>query len=283
MPDVKIIADSTCDLGQALASRYDIDIVPLYVTMGEKSYRDGIDLTGPELLAHCERTKDVPKTSAVSQADFFELFRPYAEAGQDIVFIGISSQMSATVQNARVAAEAFPERTIRCIDSQNLSTGIGLLVIEAAERAAQGMDASQIADEVEALRPKVRASFVIDTMDFLHRGGRCSGLQALGAAMLSIKPEISVTDGKMGSTDKFRGKINRVVQRYIDKQLADIERINPRRVFLTYTSFDDEALAPYVEMVRGRNYFEEILTTKAGSVISSHCGPYTLGILFVER
>lgn len=283
MPNVKIIADSTCDLGDALIRRYDIAIAPLYVTLDETSYRDGVDITAPELLSYCERTKQTPKTAATSVGDFYELFKTYTDAGRDIVFIGISSQMSAEVQNAQMVAVEFPDRVIRCVDSQNLSTGIGLLVIEAAERAEKGMDANQIADEIEALRPKVRASFVLDTLNYLHRGGRCSGLAAMGAAMLSIKPQITVTDGKMAPTDKFRGKITRVIQRYIDKQLKEIARIKPDRVFLTYTTFTDAEVAPFVEDVRSRGYFDEIFPTTAGSVISSHCGPYTLGILFIEK
>lgn len=283
MPNVKIIADSTCDLGDALIQRYDIAIAPLYVTLDEKSYKDGVEITAPELLALCEKTKQTPKTAATSQLDFYELFKPYAEAGRDIVFIGISAEMSAQVQNAVTAAQELPDRTIRCIDSQNLSTGIGLLVIEAAERAQQGMGADQIADEVEALRDKVSASFVLDTLTYLHRGGRCSGVQAIGAAMLNIKPQITVSDGKMAPTDKFRGKINRVIDRYLNKQLENIDRIDPRRVFLTYTSFTEEEIAPFVEAVRARGYFEEIFTTTAGSVISSHCGPNTLGILYLEK
>lgn len=283
MSKVKIIADSTCDLGPSLIERYDVAIAPLYVTLDGKNYRDGVDITAPEMLAICEKTKQTPKTAATSVGDFYELFKPYAEAGRDIVFIGISAQMSAEVQNARLVAAEFPDRTIRCVDSQNLSTGIGLLVIEAAERAQKGMDANQIADEIEALRAKVSASFVLDTLTYLYRGGRCSGLKAFSAAMLNIKPQITVAKGRMTPTDKFRGRIVRVVRRYLDKQLADIERIRPQRVFLTYTAFTDEELVPFVESVKARGYFDEVFTTVAGSVISSHCGPYTLGILFIEQ
>lgn len=283
MPSVKIIADSTCDLGKELIERYDIAIAPLYVTLGENSYQDGVNITPQEVLAYCEEHKETPKTAATSAAYFYELFRPYAEAGRDIVFIGISSQMSAEVQNALMAAVEFPGRVIRCIDSQSLSTGIGLLVIEAAERAATGMSANQIADEIEALRAKVSASFVINTLTYLHRGGRCSGLQAIGAAMFNIKPQIDVIGGKMAPTKRFRGKIGRVIEHYLQEQLEDIERIVPRRVFLTYTSFGDEEIERFVRQVKEYGFFEEIFTTTAGSVISSHCGPYTLGILFLER
>jgi len=283
MQNVKIIADSTCDLGKELVRRYDVEVAPLYVTLGDDTYRDSVDLTAEEVLAYCERTKDTPKTAATSVGDLAEIFRPYAEAGRDIVFLGISASMSAEVQNARLAAEEFPGRVIRCVDTKNLSTGGGLLVIEAAERAAAGMGADRIADEVEALRPKVSASFVLDTLTYLHRGGRCSGLTALGAAMFQIKPEISVMDGHMAPTAKFRGKIDRVVQKYLDKQLQNLERIRPRRVFLTYSGFDDEEAAAFARGVEKLGYFEEIFTTRAGCVITSHCGPHTLGILFLEK
>lgn len=283
MQNVKIIADSTCDLGPALLARYGVDVVPLYVTLDSgETFRDGVDITAPELLARCEMTRQTPKTAAATLGDFYETFKRYVDEGRDVVFIGISQQMSAQVQNAMLAAAEFPEGRVRCIDSQNLSTGIGLLVIEAAERAQQGMPAEQIALEVERLVPRVNASFVLDTLTYLHRGGRCSGVQAIGAAMLSLKPQISVKGGTMAPTDRFRGRIKRVIPRYLARQLEGIERINPRRVFLTYTSFADEEIAPFIDLVRERGHFDEILTTTAGSVISSHCGPYTLGILFLE-
>lgn len=283
MSKVKIIADSTCDLGAELIARYDIAIAPLYVTLGETSYRDGLDLTPADVFKHFEKNKETPKTAATSVGDFLEIFRPYAEAGRDIVFLSISGDMSAEIQNAKLAAQEFPGRIIRCVDSMNLSTGIGLLVIEAAERAEQGMDANQIASEIEALRPKVNASFVIDTLTFLHRGGRCSGLMAFGAAMLNIKPQISVMDGKMAPTEKFRGNIRRVALKYVEKQLADIEKIKPDRVFLTCSNWTEETASEVLAYIRSRNYFNEILFTNAGCVISSHCGPWTLGILYIEK
>lgn len=283
MAKVKIIADSTCDLGGALIRHYDIAIAPLYVTLDEKSYRDGMDILPKGVLEYSNRTKETPKTAATSVGDFIEIFRPYAEAGRDIVFIGISSAMSAEVQNARLAAEEFPQVTIRCVDGMSLSTGTGLLVVEAAERAEKGMGAHEIADAAEALRSKVRASFVLDTLTFLHRGGRCSGLMTFGAAMFNIKLQINVENGKMAPADRFRGKIHRVALKYIDQQLTNIERIDPRRVFITYSTWSEESLAAVVEHVKSRGYFEEVLVTRAGCVITSHCGPDTLGILYMEK
>lgn len=285
MPNVKIIADSTCDLGDALIAQHDISIAPLCVTIDGKTYRDGVDITASELLAYSERTKQIPKTAATPLGDLYDLFKSYTDQGRDIVFIGISSQMSTELQNAALAAAepVFDGRTIRCVDSQNLSSGIGLLVLEAACRARQGMDANQIAVEIEALRGKVSASFVLDTLTYLHRGGRCSGLQALGAAILNIKPQISVIDGAMAPTDKFRGNISRVALRYVDKMLTDIDRIDPKHVFVTHASFPDEALRACLENVEGRGYFQNIYAPSAGSVISSHCGPKTMGILFIEK
>lgn len=283
MPKVKIIADSTCDLGEALIARYDVAIAPLYVTLGEDSFRDGIDKTAGEVLDYCDKMKQTPKTAATSVGDFIEIFSPYAEAGRDIVFLAISSTMSAEVQNALLAAAEFPERRILCIDSRSLSTGIGLLVIEAAERAEAGMGADAIADEIEALRDKVRAGFVLDTLTYLHRGGRCSGVKALGAAFLSIKPQIDVIDGNMQPTDKFRGNIRRVASRYVDKQLERIERICPRRVFITHCFFPEDAVAELEAQVRARGYFEEVFVTRAGCVITSHCGRGCIGILFMEK
>ncbi len=280
---VKIIADSTCDLGAALIARHDISIVPLYVTLGDESYLDGVELSPDEVIDYCERTKETPKTAASSVGDLIEAFRPHAEAGRDIVFLSISAHMSAENQNARIAAKEFPGRVIRCVDSRSLSTGVGLLVVEAAKRAEAGMGADRIADEIEALTPKVSASFVLDTLTYLRRGGRCSGVTAMGAAMLNIKPQISVEGGEMSPTVKFRGNISRVVERYIKKELANIERIRPDLVFITHSPFPDEALRAVLNEVRGRGYFQEIVETTAGCVVTSHCGPGTLGILYIRK
>ncbi|MCR4907082.1 MAG: DegV family protein [Clostridiales bacterium] len=281
---VKILGDSTCDLSPELLARYDIDTVPLYVTLGGKTYRDAVDIDAKTMLGMCEKSGEIAKTAADSVGDLIDFFRPYVEAGFDIVYIGIASGFSAQVQNAEIAAKEFSGARIRIVSSENLSTGIGLLLIEAAERAAAGMDCDRIADEIEALRPKVRASFVIDTLSYLHKGGRCSGLAALGAAMLKLKPQISVIEGAMRPTEKFRGQIGRVALKYADEVLADLQSIRPSRVFVTHSGGfaegDIETLKAHIE---GLGYFSEVLETNAGCVISSHCGPRTVGVLFTLK
>ncbi|HML48530.1 MAG TPA: DegV family protein, partial [Clostridia bacterium] len=197
MKPVKIISDSTCDLSEDLKQRYDVQIVPLYVTLGQESFTDGLTITPGDIYRYFEQTKQTPKTAAATVADFYAAFEPHAKEGRDIVFIGISSKMSATVSQAELAAKEFPGIRIRCIDSQSLSSGIGLSVLAACDLAEQGLTADEIASRIHAMVPRVRASFVIDTMTFLYYGGRCSAVKAYGATLLKIKPQISVTDGSM--------------------------------------------------------------------------------------
>lgn len=281
---VKILGDSTCDLGPTLLARYGIDIIPMYVTLGGKTYRDTVDIDSKTMLNMCEASGELAKTAANSVGDLIDFFRPYVEAGCDIVYIAIASGFSAQVQNAEIAAKEFPGAKIRIVNSDNLSSGIGLLLVEAAERAAAGMDCDRIADEIEALRPKIRASFIIDTLSYLHKGGRCSGLAALGAAMLNLKPQISVIDGGMRPTAKYRGKIGHVALKYADDVLADLQSIRPSRVFITHSGGfapgDIENLKAHIESL---GYFDEVHETDAGCVISGHCGPRTVGVLYTLK
>ena len=280
---IKIFSDSTCDLPKEVIEKLDIAILPLYVVMDEKSYKDGVETSCEELFAYSDRTKQTPKTAAASVADFEDAFRPYVEQGYDVIYIGLSSALSSTVQNAVIACGEFTETKVVAFDSLNLSTGIGLQVMRACELRDQGLSVEEIIRELEAIRPKVRSSFVIDVMTYLHRGGRCTTLQAVGAAMLNLKPQIVVEDGKMRSAKKFRGNIIKSAVAYVNDTLENIERIDDQRIFITY-SISDEALVNAVKKeVESKGYFKEILCSNAGSVISSHCGPNCLGILFIEK
>lgn len=284
MQPVKILSDSTCDLSSDLLKAFDIHTVPLYVTLGEKSLKDGITITPHQIYEHYEATKKTPKTAASTLADFYQFFEPYADAGQDIVYIGISEEMSSTVQNARVAAREFPNVTIRCVDSRSLSTGIGLLVLKACDMAREGASADTIADALEATAPRVSASFVVDDVSFLYHGGRCSAVQAFGASLFSLKPQIVVKDGKMSPAEKFRGSIQRVAKLYAEQALRDVHRIDPTRVFITYSPETDAAVVQAVrEAVESKRYFKNIYQTEAGCVITSHCGRNTIGVLYVEK
>ncbi len=280
---IKIIADSTCDLPKEVIEKFDITILPLYVVMDEKSYKDGVETTVQDLFDYSDRTKQTPKTSAAPVPDFIEAFARYAEQGYDIIYIGISSGLSSTVQNATIAAAEFEDTKIFAFDSFNLSTGIGLQVMLACELREQGLSAEEIIEKLEETRPKVRSSFVIDVMTYLHRGGRCTTLQAVGATMLSLKPQIVVEDGKLRSAKKFRGNIIKSAVAYVNDTLENIERIDDKRIFITHSPCDEALVSAVREAIESKGYFKEILESTAGSVISSHCGPNCLGILFIEK
>lgn len=281
--NVKIIADSTCDLTPELIASHAIDIIPLHVVLGEKTYADGVDITSEEVIAWSNAHKATPKTAAPNAQVFVKAFQPYVEAGQPVLCLTIGSGFSATHQSALLAADAFPDAEIVVFDTQNLSSGGGHLVLIAAEMAQAGQSLAEITARLEELRPKVRASFFVDTMTFLYRGGRCSAIAAVSATALKIKPQIMVTDGQMVVGRKFRGSTLKVCKSYCEAVLKDIERIDPRRVFITVSPSSPALVEAAREIVAGLQYFEEILITHAGSVITSHCGENTLGVLFVEK
>lgn len=280
---IKIIADSTCDLPKDIIEKFDITILPLYVVMDEKSYKDGVEVKAQDLFDYSDRTKQTPKTSAASVTDFIDVFTPYAEQGYDIIYIGISSGLSSTVQNATIAAEEFDNVQIFAFDSLNLSTGIGHQVMIACELREQGLSAQEIVAKLEETRSKVRSSFVIDVMTYLHRGGRCTTLQAVGATMLNLKPQIVVEDGKMRSAKKFRGNIIKSAVDYVNDSLQNIERIDDKRIFITHSLSKPELVSAVKEAVEAKGYFQEVLVSDASSVVSSHCGPNCIGILFIEK
>lgn len=284
---VKIIADSTCDLPKDILEEYGVSILPLHIICNEADYLDGVTITPAEIFAWADENKTTPKTSAASPGEAVELLKPYADAGRDVVCIAISDAFSTTGNVLRMTADAINEEAgrtqVHVINSANLSTGIGLLVLEAAIMAKEGMEAEQIVKNIEALVPKVRASFVVDTLTYLHRGGRCSGLAALAGGALKLHPQIVVKDGKMDVAKKFRGNMKKVLLEYT-KELTDaLMHAKKNRVFITHSGCDKETVDAIREYVSGLNVFEEILETTAGGVISSHCGPGTLGVLFIEE
>ena len=283
MNNVKIIADSTCDLPDFLKERFDIGIIPLYVLLGEKAFKDGVEINQDRIFEYFDRTQSTPTTSAPSVHDFIEIFGPCARQGRDIVFFCISSEMSSSCQNARLAAVEFPGATIRVVDSRSLSSGIGLLAVKAAELAEAGWSADDIADRMTAMIPLVRASFVIDTLTYLYRGGRCSRLQMMGANALSLKPKIMVRDGHMGPEEKYRGRQVRVAEKYARNALADLDKIDPARVFIVHSRCEKGIVEAALETVERTGYFREIYLTDCGGVIASHCGPGTVGVMYMLR
>lgn len=279
---VKIISDSTCDLSKELLEKYDISILPLHVLLGEEEYLDGKNITPDEIFAWADENKTTPKTSAPAMTEAVDMWKPYLDAGQEIICFSIAEGMSGTGNIMRLAvAELEAEGKAFVVDSENLSTGIGLLVIEAAIMAQAGKSAAEIVAAIEELKPRVRASFVVDTLVYLHRGGRCSGLAAMAGGVLKLHPRIAVENGKMGAGKKYRGKLSHVVMEYVKDMEEDLKAAKPERVFITHSGCDREIVREVYDYLEGLNVFGEILETRAGSVVSSHCGPGTLGVLFI--
>ncbi len=278
---VLIVSDSTSDLSAEIIARYGIKILPLGVNLGEKLFSDGVDITPEDIYYHYEMTGELPKTSAVNMADFSDFFEKYTNEGYSIVCFTISAHMSSTFNNARMAAEDFED--VYVIDSENLSTGSGLLVVAACEMAKAGKSAEEIANEIKDMKAKVCASFVIDDLEFLHKGGRCSALAAFGANLLKLKPCITVTEGKMGVSKKYRGNFNQVLKTYIAEQIGDGSGIELDRVFVTHAGCDEAIVNACTEQVKSLAPFGEVLVTRAGCTVSSHCGRNTLGVLFIKK
>ena len=279
---VKIISDSTCDLSHELLDQYDVSILPLHILLGEEEYEDGRDITIDEIYEWSEAHKETPKTSAPSIDHAVELFEPYIKKGDEIVCFSISETMSSSGNIMRLAAEQLEaEDSIHVIDSQNLSTGIGLLVVEAANMAKEGRPAKEIVQRIGELIPRVRASFVVDTLVYLHRGGRCSGLAAMAGGALKLHPRIQVVDGVMQSGKKYRGSMDKVILSYVTDMEEDLKAADKSRVFITHSGCDREIVEQVRQYLEELDIFFEILETRAGGVVSSHCGPGTLGVLFI--
>lgn len=280
---VKIISDSTCDLSKELIEKYDIEILPLHIMLGEEEYEDGKSITPDEIYKWSDEHKTTPKTSAAGITQVVDAYRPYLEQGREIVSFSISSEMSTTNNVMRMAAlELEAEEKVFVIDSANLSTGIGLLVTEAAIMAQEGKNGAQIVARMEELKPLVKASFVVDTLTYLYRGGRCSGLAAMAGGMLKLHPKIVVENGKMKPEEKFRGKIAKVIMDYVRSMETDLKNAKKDRVFITHSGCDETIISEVKAYLEDMNHFDEILVTRAGCVISSHCGPGTLGVLFIK-
>ena len=280
---VKIISDSTCDLSADLLKHYDIGIIPLHIVLGDKDYLDGESITPDDIFRWSDANKTTPKTAAASVDECIRAFKPWLSKGDDIVCFSISSAMSSTCQNMRLAAKELNAADRVCIiDSENLSTGVGLQVIEAAAMVQQGKSLSEIEAHIRTITPKVKASFVVDTLTYLHRGGRCSGLAALAGGALRLHPRIAVAGGTMAAGKKYRGRMNRVLENYVADMQPDLLAARPERVFITHSGCDESVVSSIHQQLQALNHFQEIHITRAGGVISSHCGPGTLGVLYID-
>lgn len=278
--NIKVTADSTCDLSQELLDRYNISTVPLHIIKGEKQYEDLIDITPSHIIEHVSAGGDICGTTAVNTSEYVELFEEFSAKYDAVFHITISAEFSSCYQNACTAAEGFSN--VYVIDSRNLSTGQGLVVIEAAIKGKTMESPEQLHDYLLRLTDRVEASFVVNSLEYIRKGGRCSAVAHLGANLLQLKVCIRVNKGKMDVVKKYRGSFTKCLNGYIEERIHKRDDISTERIFITHSFCDD-----YVDYVRGEidkhAVFDEILVTRAGCTVTCHCGPGTLGILFIRK
>lgn len=277
---IKITSDSTCDLSDELIKKYNVGIFPIRVILGDNEYNDGEGITPQMIFDFVAESKTLPKTAAASVQDYVNYFSEQLKEADEIIHINISSKASSSHNNAVVAAKSFDGK-VTVIDSKALSTGQGLLVLKACEMAKDGMDAQSIAIELNELREHVNTSFVPDTLEYLHKGGRCSLTTLMAAKILKIRPMIEEIDGELKAINKFSGSMKKCLRNYVEKLAAQYPNYDKKRCFITHSSADPEIVEAVRKQVKETFEFEEILETVAGSVVTSHCGKGTLGVLFV--
>jgi DegV family protein with EDD domain len=277
---VYITTDSTCDLTPELLERFNIKVVPLHVLLGDEDYLDGVNFTQEMIFQRYDQDKILPRTAAVTPQEFIDFFTPLVEAGYEVVHLDISAKMSGTYQNAVIAAADL--EGVYPIDSQQLTTGMGQMVLAACRMRDEGKDAKTIVEAMQAMIPKVNTSFVIDTLEYLWKGGRCSGVAAFGANLLNLKPCIQLTDGALDVGKKYRGHINKVYEKYIAERLTG-KTLDPHCVFITTSNeLSAEEKEKFTALVHSLVQVDEVFFTRTGCTVTSHCGPGTLGILFLE-
>jgi len=281
MGKIKITCDSTCDLTQELYEKYDVEVMPLGIALGDKLYHDGVDVKTGDVFSFVDDSGILPKTSAVSVGEYIDLFRKYTSEGYRVIHINISSEFSSCHQNAKIAAEEV--ENVYPIDSRNLSSGSGHLVLAAAELAAQGMNAKDIVDALNEMKTRLDVSFVLQTLDYLKKGGRCSSIAAFGANVLKLRPEIEVVDGKMQVGKKYRGSIQKSISDYVRGRLEGRDDLQLNRIFVTHSHVPAEIVEETIALVKDIAPFAEVIETVAGCTISSHCGPACLGVLFFRK
>ncbi len=283
MERILIAADSTSDLSEELIERYGIEILPLHVGMGDGDYHDGVDVTPEDIYKWSDETGMTPKTAAPSPEEARSFIEKCLKKAEEVICFTISSEMSSCFNIIRSIAEEFGlAKRFHTVDSANLSTGIGLLVTDAGECVKRGLACKDILLRIREIIPRVRASFVVDTLVFLHRGGRCSGLAAMLGGALKLHPSIVVADGVMHPDKKYRGNLGRVVMAYVRDMEEKIKGAIPDRVFVTHSGVDKKIVSEVIDYLKGLGKFGEVLETRAGCVVSSHCGPGTLGVLFIS-
>ena len=279
---IVVSTDSTSDLPKDLQEKYNISVMPLIVTLGEESFEDGVNITADDIYAYVEKTGTLPKTGAKSAFMYKEFFENiFKEKNADaIIHISLSEKLSSSYSNAVLASEEL--KNVYVIDSKSLSSGSGLIALSCADKIAEGKDVETIIKEINEEIAKTQASFIVDSLKYLHKGGRCSALSVLGANLLRIKPKIKLEDGKMGVDRKYMGKYESVLISYTNDLMKDYKNADKKRVFITFTTKNDEVNEKISEILKA-NGFKEIITNFAGSTITCHCGKNTLGVLFINK
>lgn len=281
MLKIKITCDSTCDLSPQLYERYRISVISMCVALGERIFRDGVDVEPKELFSYVEETGRLPTTSAISIGEYAEFFRSFVSEGYEVVHINLSSELSSSYQNACIAAQEVGN--VYVVDSRSLSTGSGHLVILAAELASAGYDGAYIANALDNMKGYLNVSFVLQTLDYLHKGGRCNGIARFGANLLKLRPEIIMENGKLHVGKMYRGSMEKTILDYVRGRLETAKEIRYDRIFVTHSGVPQEIVQKVIALVKELCPFEEVIETVAGSTISCHCGPNCLGVLFFGK
>jgi len=279
---VVVMSDRACDLSSELIKEYNIQLIPFYITINKKGYVGDVEITPTKIFEIFKKTGDLPKTAIMSVGEYIDFFKQWIDNGYDVVHISIGSKLSGAHQNALMAQNEIGDH-LYIVDSKNMSTGMGLLVLEAAQRAQNGMIAEQIANEVRALIDQVRTSFILEDLKFLKAGGRCSAATAFGANLLMIKPSIAVHDGVMGIDKKYRGHWEKVILQYSRDTLDVYHDIKKDRVFITHSGVPQEISDSVFKFIKSKRIFNEIFVTNTGSTTSSHAGPNVIGVVFMAK
>lgn len=279
--EIQITTDSTCDLGESVGLR-GIGVMPLSVILGERSYLDGVNITPREIFEHVEKTGELPKTAAPSITDFEQFFESYVEKGKTVIHYNISRLSSSSNQYALEAAKKFKKKVF-VVDSKALSSGQGLMVMKACDLRDSGKTPEEIVKNTQALAPKINTSFVPDRLDYLFKGGRCSRMQMYGANLLKIHPLIEMKDGQLYAGKKYRGSMEKCIEKYIEDLKEKYPVYDRTRAFITHSTADESVVETARRKVKELFEFDEVLETVAGSVITGHCGRNTLGVLFIAE
>ncbi len=276
-------ADSTCDLGGELQKQHHVHFYPFHIILEGKDYQDNVDIYPEQIYQAWRERRQLPKTAAINVSEYLDYFRNWVEEGYDVIHLNLGGALSSAHQNCLLAAQELGH--VYPVNSCNLSTGIGLLVLKASDMIEAGMEAEEIAANLRKLTSNVHASFILDTLEFMRAGGRCSAVTAFGANVLGLKPCIEVrnTDGSMAVGKKYRGKLGKVLENYVKDRLNMYQNIDTGRLFITHSGIDEEYIRLVEKTVRGTMEFQNIYITRASCTISCHCGPNTLGILFMTK